>query len=113
MRIHRPTESEILIRSDKKIEALEQQARDLARSVEMVRQQTLAQSNERIEAPDQKVRDLARFVESTRQQTLLQSDKKTERSGRFRRDLAKPNILAIHDGNRGARKTSAGFGPFR
>ena len=71
-------DSETLIRSDKKIEALEQQARDLALSVETVRQQTLAQSNERIEVLEQKARVLARSVETTRQQTLLESDKKIE-----------------------------------
>jgi signal transduction histidine kinase len=75
-------------RSDKKIEALEQQARDLARSVETVRQQALALSNERIEALEQQARDLAWFVETTRQQTLLQSDKKTEALEQKARDLA-------------------------
>jgi signal transduction histidine kinase len=74
--------------SDSKIEALEQQARDLARSVETVRQQTLAVSNMRIEALEQKARDLAWFVETTRQQTLLQSDKKTEALEQKARDLA-------------------------
>src|SRR5476651_2696303 len=74
-------------RSDK-IKALEQQACDLARSVETVRQQTLAQSNERIEALEQKARDLAWFVETTRQQTLLQSDRKTEALEQKARDLA-------------------------
>jgi signal transduction histidine kinase len=80
--------SESLVRSDKKIEALEQQARNLARSVETVRQETLAKSNDRIEALEQKARDLARFVETTRQQTLLQSDKKTEALEQKARDLA-------------------------
>jgi len=63
---------------DKQIELLEQRARDLANSVETVRQQTLSQSNERIEELEQKARELAWFAETTRQQTLLQSDKKTE-----------------------------------
>jgi signal transduction histidine kinase len=84
----KPADSETLIRSDKRIEVLEQQARDLARSVETVRQQTLAQSNARIEALEQKARNLARFVETTRQQTLQQSDKKTEALEQKARDLA-------------------------
>jgi PAS domain S-box-containing protein len=88
MLLHEPIDPEILIRLNKKIEALEQQARDLARSVETVRQQTLAQSNERIEALEQKALDLAQFVESARQQTLLQSDKKTEALEQKARDLA-------------------------
>jgi signal transduction histidine kinase len=76
------------VEADKKIETLEQQARDLARSVETVRRQTLAQTNERIEALEQKARDLAWFVETTRQQTLLQSDSKTEALEQKARDLA-------------------------
>jgi signal transduction histidine kinase len=81
-------DSETLKRSDRKIEALEQQASDLARTVEAVRQETLAQSNDRIAALEQRARDLARFVETTRQQTLLQSDKKTEALEQKARDLA-------------------------
>jgi signal transduction histidine kinase len=73
---------------NKKIEAVEQQARELARSVETVRLQTLAQSNERIEALEEKARELAWFVESTRQQTLLESDKKIEALEQKARDLA-------------------------
>ncbi len=88
MSILKSGDAEARTRSDKKIEALEQQARDLARLVESVRQQTLAQSNERIEALEQKARDLAWFVETTRQQTLLQSDKKTEALEQKARDLA-------------------------
>ncbi|MDB5386441.1 MAG: hypothetical protein JWM11_2087 [Planctomycetaceae bacterium] len=88
MSFQESTDLEPLIRSDQKIEALEHQARDLACSVEKVRQQTLAQSNERIEALEQKARDLARFVETTRQQTLLQSDQKTEALEQKARDLA-------------------------
>jgi signal transduction histidine kinase len=80
-----PTDSQ---QTDKTIEALEQKARDLARSGETVRQQTLAQSNERIEALEEKARDLAWFVETTRQQTLLQSDKKIEALEQKARDLA-------------------------
>lgn len=70
------------------ITASEHQARDLARTVETTRQQTLAQSNARIEALEQKARDLARYVETTRQQTLLQSDRKTEALEQKARDLA-------------------------
>ena len=88
MPLRKPSDMETLIQSDKKIEALEQQARDLARSVERARQQTLAQSNERIEALEQKARDLAWFVETTRQQTLLQSDKKIEALEQKALDLA-------------------------
>jgi signal transduction histidine kinase len=88
MNIQKPADSETPMRSDKKIEALEQQARDLARSVETVRQQTLAQSNERIEALEQKARDLACLVETTRQQTLKQSDQKTDALEQKARDLA-------------------------
>jgi signal transduction histidine kinase len=77
-----------LTQSDKRIKALEQQALDLARSVETVRRQTLAESNERIEALEQKARDLAWFVETTRQKTLLQSDKKIEALEQKARDLA-------------------------
>jgi signal transduction histidine kinase len=88
MTLHKSSDAETLVRSDKKIEALEQQARDLARSVETSREQTLVQSNERIEALEQKARDLAWFVETTRQQTLLQSDKKIEALEQKALDLA-------------------------
>jgi signal transduction histidine kinase len=70
------------------LEASEQQARDLASSVEAVRQQTLALSNARIDALEQKARDLARFVETTRRQTLLEADRKTEELEQKARDLA-------------------------
>ena len=76
------------LQADQKIETLEQQARNLARTVESVRQKTLMQSNERIEALEQKARDMAWFVETTRQQTLLQSDKKIEALEQKARDLA-------------------------
>jgi signal transduction histidine kinase len=79
---------EPLVPTERKIEALEQQARDLASTVESTRQQTLAQTNERIEALEQKARDLAWFVETTRQQTLLQSDRKTEALEQQARDFA-------------------------
>ncbi len=120
MPCQKEVDTPVVIRAHTQIEALEQQARDLARSVETVRQQTLAQSNERIEALEQKARDLAWFVETTRQQTLLQSDKKTEALEQKARDLAnfvetlaQPNALAIRDGNRGVGATGPGFGSFR
>lgn len=81
-------DSETLLRSEKKIDDLQQQARELASSVETVRQQTLAISNERIETLERNARELAWFVETTRQQTLLQSDKKTEALEQKARDLA-------------------------
>ncbi len=73
---------------ERNIESLERKARDLAHSVETLRQQTLLQSNERIESLEQKARDLARFVETTRQKTLLESDRKTEALEQKARDLA-------------------------
>jgi PAS domain S-box-containing protein len=61
MSLHKPADSELLIPSDKKIEALEKQARDLARSIETVRQQPLARSNERIETLEQKPHEAKLF----------------------------------------------------
>ncbi len=88
MSTSRAIASETLLRSEKKIEAMEHQASELAISVEMARHLTLSQTNERIEALEQKARDLAWFVETTRQQTLLQSDRKTEALEQKARDLA-------------------------
>jgi signal transduction histidine kinase len=88
MTILQSVDERVVKASEKTIEGLEQQARDVASSVETVRQETLAQTNERIEALEQKARDLAWFVETTRQQTLLQSDKKTEALEQKARDLA-------------------------
>jgi signal transduction histidine kinase len=82
------TNAESNAESAKTIETMECQARDLARSVEAARQQTLAQTNDRIETLEQRARDLAWFVETTRQQTLLQSDSKTESLEQKARDLA-------------------------
>ena len=76
------------MQAEMRIEELERDAREMVRSLEAVRLQTLAQSNERIEALEQKARDLAWFVETTRQQTLLQSDRKIEALERKARDLA-------------------------
>jgi signal transduction histidine kinase/ActR/RegA family two-component response regulator len=79
---------EQLDRPESRIEALERQARELARSVEAVRQQTLARTNERIHALEQKARDLADFVETLRKQTRLQSETEIEFLGQKARDLA-------------------------
>ena len=81
-------DSEALIQADRKIDALEKQARDLAAQVETTRQQALAQSNERILALEQKALDLAQLVETARQKTLLQSELKTEAMEQKARDLA-------------------------
>ena len=83
-----PADSKARVPADEKIKSLEQEARDMARSVEKVRQQTFAQANERIAALEQKARDLACFVETTRQQTLLQSDRKAEALEQKARNLA-------------------------
>lgn len=85
---HITTNLESPPRSEKIIESLEQNARELAQSVETMRQQTLLQSNARIETLEQKARDLARFVETTRQKTLLESDRKIEALEQKARDLA-------------------------
>ena len=84
----KPTESEALIQSNRKTEALEQKACELAHSVERTRQQTLAKSNEKIETLEQKARDLARFVETARLHILSQSDQKIEALEQRARDLA-------------------------
>ena len=84
----KPTDSEAVIQSNKQTEALEQRARDLARSVETLRQQTLVKSNERIEALEQQARDLASFFETTRLKLLSQSDRKIEALEQKARDLA-------------------------
>ena len=80
---------ETLHQSDEKIEALGQQARELARTVETSRVQTLKQSDEEIEALGQLARDLARTVETSRVQTLKQSDDEIEALGQQARDLAR------------------------
>ncbi len=77
-----------LMQSDDKIEALGQQARDLATSVELSRTQTLLQSDGRIEALGQRARDLATSVETARLQTLTKSDKDIAALGLRARDLA-------------------------
>ena len=77
-----------LMQTGAQIEALEQQARDAALSVETKYQEIIAQANERIESLEKKARELAWFVETTRQQTLLLSDKKTEVLEQKARDLA-------------------------
>lgn len=77
-----------LEQSEERIEALEQNARDLARFVETTRQQTLLQSDRKTEALEQKARDLAQFVETLQTQTRLQSDTEIEALGQKARDLA-------------------------
>ena len=84
----KPTDSEALFQSNRKTEALEQKACELAHSVERTRQQTLAKSNEKIETLEQKARDLARFVETARLHILSQSDQKIEALEQRARDLA-------------------------
>jgi len=79
---------ETLHLSDEKIEALGQQARDLAESVETSRIQTLDRSDKEIEALGQQARDLATFVESSRIRTLVQSDGQIEALGQRARELA-------------------------
>jgi signal transduction histidine kinase len=75
-------------RPDREVATLKQEARELARTVDALRLETLNKSNERIEMLEQKARDMAWFVETTRQQTLLQSDKKIESLEQKARDLA-------------------------
>lgn len=82
------SDPELLTRSDKSIEALKQQASDLAHSVEAVRQETLRQSNARIEALEQKAQDLALSVEQVRRETRLQSESEIAALGQQARDLA-------------------------
>jgi PAS domain S-box-containing protein len=77
-----------LHQSDEKIEALYKQAQELARSVEESRIQTLKKSDEKIEALGQKARDLATAVESSRLWTLNQSDKEIEALVQQARELA-------------------------
>jgi signal transduction histidine kinase len=84
----KPADPESLSQSNQKADALKQQARDLARSAEMLCQEMLAHSNERIEVLEKQARDLACFVETARQQSRSQSDKKIEALEQKARDLA-------------------------
>jgi signal transduction histidine kinase len=77
-----------LKQSDGKIEALGKKARALATSVESSRIQALKQSDGRIEALGQEARDLATSVESSRIQALKQSDGEIEALGQKALDLA-------------------------
>jgi light-regulated signal transduction histidine kinase (bacteriophytochrome) len=61
-----------LNQSDKEIEGLGQQARELAMAVESTRLRTLNQSDKEIEALGQQARELATVVESSRIETLNQ-----------------------------------------
>jgi len=70
------------------IEALGQEARDLATSVEASRIQALKQSDGRIEALGEEARNLATSVESSRIQALKQSDGRIEALGEEARALA-------------------------
>lgn len=79
---------ETLAGSNKRIEALEQKARDLALFVETTRQHTLLQSDKKTEGLEQKARDLADFVETLRNQTRLQSETEIEALGQKARELA-------------------------
>lgn len=88
MALHESADSEVVLRPEMTIESLQQDARALARSVEMARQETLAHSNETIDSLERKARDLARFVETTRRQTLSQSEKKAEALEVKARELA-------------------------
>ena len=83
-----PADAEALIQSKKKIEELEQKARDLAGFVETTRRQILAQSDKKTEALEQKARDLADFVETLRRQTRLQSENEIEALGQKAQELA-------------------------
>ncbi|QVL33858.1 PAS domain-containing protein [Telmatocola sphagniphila] len=68
--------------------AMDRQLRDLARSVESTRHQTLLQSELKIAALEQKARDLANFVEGLRNQTRLQADAKIALLMQKAQDLA-------------------------
>jgi signal transduction histidine kinase len=76
------------LQSETEIEALGQQARDLALFVESVRKETRLQSETEIAALGQKARDLAVSVESVREETLLQSETEIAALGQKARDLA-------------------------
>jgi signal transduction histidine kinase/CHASE3 domain sensor protein len=96
------TRIETFRQTDGKIEALGQQAGELARSFATLRMQATVQSegktgslgfeprdvSDEIEALGQQARELARSVEETRILTLSQSDEKIEALGKQARDLA-------------------------
>ncbi|QEL16826.1 sensor histidine kinase [Limnoglobus roseus] len=71
-----------------RVEAQEQQGRELARSVETTRQQALAQSDAKIAALEQKALDLADFVGGLRDQTRVQSEAKIAMLVEKARELA-------------------------
>jgi signal transduction histidine kinase len=87
------TSTQTLPQSNGHIEALEQEADDLARAAETLRMRSLAKSDEvffttEIENLGQQARDLATNVESSRIQTLMQSDERIETLAQEARDLA-------------------------
>jgi light-regulated signal transduction histidine kinase (bacteriophytochrome) len=67
------------LKSELEISALGQKARDLAATVENVREQTLLQADDEIRALKKEARTLARSVEETRIDTLLESEKATRK----------------------------------
>jgi PAS domain S-box-containing protein len=73
---------------ERRVEALEQKGRELARSVETTRQQTLLQSDMKIAALEQQARDLAVFVEAVRKETGSQAETEIAALGQQARDLA-------------------------
>lgn len=77
-----------LKQSDGRIEALGQEARNLATSVESSRLRALRHSNGKIDALGQEARDLATSVESSRIQALKRSNGKIDALGQEARDLA-------------------------
>jgi light-regulated signal transduction histidine kinase (bacteriophytochrome) len=80
--------SQTRLQSETEIEALGQQARDLAVSVESVRKETRLQFELEVTALGQKARDLAVSVETVREETLLHSDSEIAALGQQARDLA-------------------------
>ncbi|HEV8062137.1 MAG TPA: ATP-binding protein, partial [Gemmataceae bacterium] len=68
-----------LLQSDTEIAFLGQQARDLAVSVESEREETLLHSDTEIKELKQEARILARSVEKSRIETLMQSEKVTRK----------------------------------
>jgi len=101
-RISEELRIETFEQTDDKIEALGQQAGELARSVETLRMQATTPSEaepasdgqqpgdwaDQIEALGEQARELARSVENSRIQTLNQSDEKIEALGKQARELA-------------------------
>ncbi|CAN5295418.1 hypothetical protein BH11PLA2_BH11PLA2_28750 [soil metagenome] len=72
------TDAKRVIHLEEKIVSLERDARDFARSGEVLRDQKRSESDEYIAALVKKACDLAEFVEQQRLETLLQSDQKID-----------------------------------